>query len=440
VKPRLVRLASLLVLASVALTAQVPRQETVVPLKNWATPLYWQPNQTEREAASQAIPQNGGLQLQFSSNQVSSNALTFIAITPCRLVDTRGGAFNGISPFSGPSIPATTTATFPVQSSAEASADTEPAPCGTIPSIAQAYSLNLTVVPVAGGAVDYISMWPSGYTQPFVATLNDPQGAIVANAAIVPAGAVSGGISVYNQGPATANVIIDMNGFFAAPSDLNANTAIGSSALQNNTTGLQNTATGYNSLASNTTGLYNTGSGAYALWQNTTGGENTATGDGALASNSTGSNNTATGSGALILNTTGSNNTASGAEVLTSNTTGSNNTAGGYDALTGNTTASGNTAFGYQALAANTTASGNAAFGYLALVANTSGFGNTATGYNTLAANTSGTGNTGAGDAALSLNTTGSNNAANGYFALKDNTTGGQNTANEAPPQTDEMY
>ena len=49
-KLRLVRPASLLVLASAALTAQVARQENVVPLKNWATPLYWQPNQTEREA------------------------------------------------------------------------------------------------------------------------------------------------------------------------------------------------------------------------------------------------------------------------------------------------------------------------------------------------------------------------------------------------------
>ena len=59
----------------------------------------------------------------------------------------------------------------------------------------------------------------------------------MANAAIVPAGTVSGGISVYNQGPATANVIIDMNGFFAAPTDLTNNTAIGIGALANNTTG-----------------------------------------------------------------------------------------------------------------------------------------------------------------------------------------------------------
>src|SRR5579862_8253557 len=159
------RVVSLLVLASGALTAQVARHETVVPLKNWATPLYWQPSQPEREIAAQGVRQKGGAQLVFSANQVSNTALTFIAITPCRLIDTRGPSanFNGISPFSGPSIAPMTTVTFPVQSAAEASANTAPAPCGTIPSIAQAYSFNVTVVPhTPSGAVDYISMWPAG--------------------------------------------------------------------------------------------------------------------------------------------------------------------------------------------------------------------------------------------------------------------------------------
>jgi hypothetical protein len=144
-------------------------------------------------------------------------ALQFYPMAPCRLVDTRGAAagFNGIAPFSGPSIPAGGTLTIPVQSTTEASTNTTPAPCGLIPSSAQAYSFNLTVVPKSGGAVDYVSLWPAGSTQPFVATLNDPQGAIVANAAIVPAGAPSGGVSVYNAGPSAADVIIDMNGYFA---------------------------------------------------------------------------------------------------------------------------------------------------------------------------------------------------------------------------------
>ncbi len=245
----LLRVVSLLVLASAALTAQIARQVDI-PLKNWSTPLYWQPNQTERATSGNALPQ-----LQFSTNAVSTNALTFIAITPCRLVDTRGGAFNGISPFSGPSIPATGSTTIPVQSPAEASTNTAPAPCGTIPSIAQAYSFNLTVVPHAGGAVDYVTLWPAGGAQPFVATLNDPQGAIVANAAVVSAGPSAspgyGGISVYNAGPAATDIVIDMNGYFAAPTDLSGNTAIGSGALASNTTGEDNTASGYEALANN---------------------------------------------------------------------------------------------------------------------------------------------------------------------------------------------
>jgi len=92
--------ASLLILSPLVLTTQ-RAQENVVPLQNWATPLYWQPNQAERVSTAKAQPQ-----LQFSANAVSTTALTLVAITPCRLVDTRGGAFNGISPFSGPSIPA----------------------------------------------------------------------------------------------------------------------------------------------------------------------------------------------------------------------------------------------------------------------------------------------------------------------------------------------
>ena len=151
--------------------------------------------------------------------QAGVPALQFYPVAPCRLADTRGAAagFNGNSPFSGPSLPSQGTITIPVQSAAEASANTTPAPCGVIPSTAQAYSFNLTVAPAAGGAVNYISLWPAGSEQPVVSTLDDPQGLIVSNAAIVPAGSPSGGISVYNDGPSATDVILDMNGYFAPP-------------------------------------------------------------------------------------------------------------------------------------------------------------------------------------------------------------------------------
>ena len=103
-------------------------QDHAVPLKNWATPLYWHPNQAERETIAKPSPQ-----FQLSTNAVSTDALTFVAVTPCRLVDTRGASagFMGDTPFNGPSIPSGQFASFPVQSSTEA-ATSEPAPCGTV--------------------------------------------------------------------------------------------------------------------------------------------------------------------------------------------------------------------------------------------------------------------------------------------------------------------
>jgi hypothetical protein len=204
------RVVSLLAFLPLILTAQ-RAQDRPVPLKPWPTPLYWHASHSEREAVTKP-----GL-LPFTTNTVSPDALTFVAIAPCRLVDTRGTAagFNGdISPFAGPSIAAGGTPTFPVQSSTEATANTMPAPCGVIPPVAEAYSLNLTVIPHAGGAVGYVTLWPTGETQPFVATVTDEQGSVVSNAAIIAAG-TSGAVSLYNSGPATIDVVIDMNGYFA---------------------------------------------------------------------------------------------------------------------------------------------------------------------------------------------------------------------------------
>jgi hypothetical protein len=65
------------------------------------------------------------------------------------------------------------------------------------------------------GAIDYVTIWPAGVAKPIVSTINDQEALVVANAAIVPAGSASGGISVYNSGPSATDVVIDMNGYFA---------------------------------------------------------------------------------------------------------------------------------------------------------------------------------------------------------------------------------
>jgi hypothetical protein len=127
----------------------------------------------------------------------SVSGLEFYPLTPCRIADTR----NVIGALGGPSLTGGLGRAFPVQSSL----------CG-IPSTAKAYSLNITAVP--HGSLGFLTTWPTGQAQPVVSTLNATTGAVTANAAIVPAGS-GGDISVFVSD--TADVILDVNGYFAPP-------------------------------------------------------------------------------------------------------------------------------------------------------------------------------------------------------------------------------
>ena len=90
----------------------------------------------------------------------------------------------------------------------------------------------------------------------------------------------------------------------------------------------------------------NTAEGTNALFNLTTGADNTATGAFALTSNTTGNANTATGSAALESNTSGTDNTAIGYETLLRNTTGYDNTAIGVGAGSNADTGNGNVYIG----------------------------------------------------------------------------------------------
>jgi len=129
---------------------------------------------------------------------ISPLGLRFVPVTPCRVTDTR--LPNG--PFGGPVMAANTTRNFTIPASA----------CG-IPSTAQGYALNITVVPTTG-TLGFLTIWPAGQPQPLVSTLNSLDGRIKANAAIVPAGA-GGAVSVFVTDQ--THVIIDINGYFAPP-------------------------------------------------------------------------------------------------------------------------------------------------------------------------------------------------------------------------------
>ncbi len=127
----------------------------------------------------------------------SGSSLAFYTITPCRVVDTR----NPAGPLAGPYLAAGQSRSFPLLSGS----------CN-IPTTALAYSLNVTAIPA--GSLGYLTVWPTGETQPTVSTLNALTGTITANAAIVPAGS-SGGVSVYVQND--SDVLLDVNGYFAPP-------------------------------------------------------------------------------------------------------------------------------------------------------------------------------------------------------------------------------
>ncbi len=79
-----------------------------------------------------------------------------------------------------------------------------------------AYSFNFTVVPINQHPIGYLSVWPTGQSQPVVSTLNDQTGTIVANAAIVPAGTdPERSVTVFSTDD--TQLLIDINGYFAAP-------------------------------------------------------------------------------------------------------------------------------------------------------------------------------------------------------------------------------
>ena len=126
--------------------------------------------------------------------------VAFVAVTPCRLVDTRTATSpNFPAGYGPPSLTAGTPRDFDLNSSSQ---------CPGIPNGVAAYSLNVTVTNTAGPG--FILIFPKDFGQPAVSTLNYVAGQTVANAAIVPAG-TSGGVTVI-AGVSGTNLLIDING------------------------------------------------------------------------------------------------------------------------------------------------------------------------------------------------------------------------------------
>ena len=124
--------------------------------------------------------------------------LTFVPITPCRVVDTRDKTKSAA--FGAPGLSAMKARTIPIPTSN----------C-SIPASAAAYEADFVVVPPTGTNVGWLAAWQDDITWPGTVVLNAVQGGIVGNTAIVSAG-TDGGIQV--MATSATDLVIDLTGYF----------------------------------------------------------------------------------------------------------------------------------------------------------------------------------------------------------------------------------
>jgi hypothetical protein len=266
--------------------------ERAVPLNNWSAPPQMRRSQvqTQQRVATPKIQLGGG---------VAPDLLVFVPITPCRLADTRPS-----QPY--PALGDTPLAPLTPRNLVIAGA------CG-IPTggIAEAYSLNVTVVPPGGNTGGYLLVYPNPATPiPLVASLTWSPGAAYQTNAVITASSSDGSVNVVAN--STTDVVVDTNGYYAAPTDAGSDTGLGKGALAHDVPEVTFGLDGVQIL-----GFYNTAFGSGALGANSTGNDNTAVGYNALSANISGGSNTAIGNNAGA-NVTGSDNIMIGSQGLSS--------------------------------------------------------------------------------------------------------------------------
>jgi len=346
----IIKLASLLPVLSFMLVAQPIRDDTAqVPLNNWAAPrrLPRPQAQTKLRAVTPTTSATPAPQPELAfPGSAATDLLIFVPIYPCRLADTRTGIMPGFpAGFGPPSLAEGASRNFALLQG----------PCGlptTFPK-PEAYSLNVTVVPIAGASPKggFITIYPGIFgasgpapgTLPLDASLVWQGSTVYLSNSVIVAGN-QGDESIYVYANQMTDIVIDINGYYAAPTGPGSNTGLGTGALSHNNVGGDNTAFGASALSGLSTGSGNTALGYQALGIGSPGSGDTAVGESALNLN-TSSFNTAVGQDAMSNSNTGSNSTAVGALALyTAN--GDRNIAVGFGAGSSLTTGSDNIMIG----------------------------------------------------------------------------------------------
>jgi hypothetical protein len=173
-----------------------------IKLKNWSAPPFWTPAAAE----ANAVASPAGSRQRYSGRQVlalPSSPLPFVAVTPCRVIDTRG-LTPPTPPYGAPLLSPGAPREFSVTGGG----------CG-IPVGAGAVSTNATVTGTGGPG--YLTLGVGGASLPYTSTLNfTAAGQTIANAAVVPLSS-TGTIEALTSG-SSVHFILDVNGYYAGTS------------------------------------------------------------------------------------------------------------------------------------------------------------------------------------------------------------------------------
>jgi hypothetical protein len=159
-------------------------------IRNWSAPAYWQADATSTGEGRVAAKAGEAV-------TVDTAPVPFVAISPCRLVDTRPE--NGFPPpYGTPALSPLVTRDFVVAGH-----------CG-VPVGAVAVSFNFTAVRTQG--LGYLAAYPAGESWGGTSTLNYVAGQIVANSTAIGLGA-TGALTVFVSG-SQSDLLIDINGYY----------------------------------------------------------------------------------------------------------------------------------------------------------------------------------------------------------------------------------
>ena len=207
--------ARALLAASVMTAGLVSAQE--IELRNWSAPLFLSP-----QAVSSA-EQDGRRSLVAGREAlaVSATPMPFVAVAPCRVADTRiGSGFLGA--YGQPAIQAGLLRSFVIGGQ-----------CG-IPATAQAVSFLFTAINETSGG--NFRAFPTGTAIPTVGgsvLIWSATTGVVTNAAVVPVGGNPGSLDIFMNGGvgSSADLILDVNGYYAPQGIVNSLNALGGDLL-----------------------------------------------------------------------------------------------------------------------------------------------------------------------------------------------------------------